>query len=210
VAKEICAGAGPVRKQQSALAPQSGRPEAGRIPGDPGVWVLICGDLFVFSAFFLYFVVARSHDPNTFAAAHTHLDRRIGLTGSLLLLSSSLFVALGIHRLRDRNQGARLQFGIAIALGIGFVICKLAEYSLKIHQGITPLTNDFFMYYFAFTLIHLVHVLIGLGILMLMRSASAPPVAAQRMLLIESGALFWHVVDLLWIVLFALFYLLGG
>lgn len=181
-----------------------------RIPGEPGVWLLIFGDLMVFAAFFLCFALARSNAPAAFAADHLLLDRRLGLLGSLLLLSSSLFVALGMHRLREQRPGARRHFGISIALGGGFVVCKLAEYAQKIHRGVTPLTSDFFMYYFTFTAIHLLHVLLGLVVLVLMRASARPPLTAQRFLLIESGGLFWHVVDLLWIVLFALFYLLGG
>ncbi|MBN3788531.1 cytochrome c oxidase subunit 3 [Burkholderia sp. Ac-20353] len=204
----VNASAGPERNGQFDI-PESPGAEAARIPGEPGVWLLIFGDLCVFAVFFLHFVSARSDAPGEFAAAHTLLDRRVGLLGSLLLLTSSLFVALGVHRLRHQKS-ARRQFSIAIAFGAGFVVCKLVEYGTKIHLGITPVTNDFFMYYFAFTGIHLVHVLLGLGILLLMRMAAQPPASTQRLLLIESGGLFWHLVDLLWIVLFALFYLLGG
>ncbi|WP_322083347.1 cytochrome c oxidase subunit 3 [Burkholderia sp. BCC1972] len=189
--------------------PESSGNNATRIPGEPGVWLLIFGDLCVFAVFFLHFVSARSHAPDEFAAAHTLLDRPIGLLGSLLLLTSSLFVALGVHRLR-RQSSARRQFSVAIAFGAAFVVCKLVEYGTKIHRGITPATDDFFMYYFAFTGIHLAHVLLGLGILLLMRKVSQPPASTQHLLLIESGGLFWHLVDLLWIVLFALFYVLGG
>jgi nitric oxide reductase NorE protein len=181
-----------------------------RVPGEPGVWVLIFGDLFVFAAFFLSFESARSSAPDTFAAAHALLDRRIGLLASLLLLTSSLFVALSVHRMHSGSPGARDRLGISILLGAGFVVCKVLEYGMKVRQGITPLTNEFFMYYFAFTGIHLVHVLLGLGILMFMRAGSRSPTSPQRRLLIESGGLFWHLVDLLWIVLFALFYVLGG
>lgn len=181
-----------------------------RIPGDPGVWVLIFGDLLVFAAFFLSFVLARSDAPQMFAAGHAQLNRSIGLLGSVLLITSSLLVAIGVHRMREQRAGSRNVFGIAIVLGAAFVVCKLVEYSTKVRRGITPLTNEFFTYYFALTGIHLVHVLLGLGVLVLMRAASRTPPPPQRLLLIESGGLLWHLIDLLWIVLFALFYLLGG
>jgi nitric oxide reductase NorE protein len=119
-------------------------------------------------------------------------------------------VALGVHRMRDQGGDPRARFSLAILFGAGFVVGKAFEYGMKIRQGISPLTDQFFMYYFAFTGIHLLHVLLGLGVLLLMRAASRPPVSEHRSLLIESGGLFWHLVDLLWIVLFALFYVLGG
>ena len=101
-------------------------------------------------------------------------------------------------------------FGLALVCGLGFVLLKAIEYGQKIAAGITPLTSDFFMYYFAFTGIHLLHVLIGIGALLLAISAAARPAAPSQLIVVECAGLFWHLVDLLWIILFALFYLAGG
>ena len=92
--------------------------------------------------------------------------------------------------------------------GLGFVVIKAFEYHDKWASGITIQTDDFFMLYFVFTGIHLVHVFIGLLILTFVATvARHPGNAAGRIVLIECGALFWHLVDLLWVILFALFYL---
>lgn len=182
-----------------------------RVPGEEGVWVLVFGDLMVFGVFFLAFAHAHGDAQQMFADGHRLLDRRLGLLNTFLLLTSSLFVAHGVHRARDPRGGANTRFTLAMLCGLGFVGIKAIEYGQKFSHGITPLTNDFFMYYFVFTGIHLLHVLIGLAVLAWIRcSVSDEPVPVERMLLIESGGIFWHLVDLLWIVLFALFYILGS
>lgn len=86
---------------------------------------------------------------------------------------------------------------------------KAFEWRTKLAEGLTPATNDFFMYYFVLTGIHLLHVVIGIGVLVLVRRISQRPnLGVRAICAIESGATFWHLVDLLWIVLFALLYLL--
>lgn len=179
------------------------------VPGEEGVWVLILGDLFVFSIFFLMFTWYRGNAIEEFAAGQAATNRAFGLLNTLLLLTSSLFVAMGVHRARAGRAGAPRLMTLAIACGLGFVVVKALEYGEKIQAGIGFATSDFFMLYFALTGIHLLHVIIGLGVLLFIRNAAKPSEAGQpRMVAIESGASFWHMVDLLWIVLFALFYVL--
>lgn len=181
----------------------------GHVPGEEGVWVLILGDLFVFSTFFLMFAWYRGNVLLVFAEGQGMLNRGYGLINTLLLLTSSLFVAMAVHRIRAKREGATALLNLAMVCGLGFVAIKAVEYSEKIRAGINFTTSDFFMLYFAFTGIHLIHVILGLGVLLFMRNASrGPDVASTRMVAIESGASFWHLVDLLWIVLFALFYVL--
>ncbi len=178
-----------------------------QVPGDEGIWVLLLGDLFVFTAFFLVFAFYRAEQPEVFASGRDLLNRNFGLINTLLLLTSSLFVAIGVQRARQGRSGSPSLFLWAIACGLGFVGIKVLEYGEKIRAGINFGTSDYFMYYFAFTGIHLIHVLLGLGVLLFIRSAAKTPESARsRIVAVESGALFWHLVDLLWIVLFALFY----
>jgi nitric oxide reductase NorE protein len=93
--------------------------------------------------------------------------------------------------------------------GWGFVIVKAFEWSARFAAGQTVGTNDFFMFYFMYTGIHLLHVLLGLFVLtMLLFVARRPSLDAGAVRLLEAGGIFWHLVDLLWIILFALFYLL--
>jgi nitric oxide reductase NorE protein len=179
-----------------------------RVPGEAGMWVLILGDLLVFSIFFMTFLYYRATEHAVFAEAHHLLNQRFGLTNTLLLLTSSLFVAMGVHRVRDTHKPAYPLFVGGILCGLGFVVIKGFEYSEKFASGITINTNDFFMLYFVLTGIHLMHVLVGLLILSFLAASSRDiEKASGRLMLIEGGALFWHLVDLLWIVLFALFYL---
>jgi nitric oxide reductase NorE protein len=99
--------------------------------------------------------------------------------------------------------------GAAIACGLAFVVTKVVEYVEKFDQGLTPTSNTFFNLYFMLTGIHLVHVLVGTGVLtyMLMHIRRTR-VEHQNHMFLEAGATFWHMVDLIWIVLFPLLYLL--
>jgi nitric oxide reductase NorE protein len=182
-----------------------------RVPGEEGIWVLVIGDLFIFSIFFLVFSYARAGAPDVFSAGHLVVDRQLGLLNTFLLLTSSLFVAIGVNRIIEQRGSAKRLFDLAIVCGIGFVVVKLFEYNAKIDAGYTPASNDFFMYYFIFTGIHLLHVVIGLLVLFFMREAAkSGDIPDGKVSAIECGGIFWHLVDLLWIVLFALFYILGG
>jgi nitric oxide reductase NorE protein len=128
----------------------------------------------------------------------------------LLLLTASWFVAIAVERCRTGlGATASRYFSLGILCGVGFVANKSLEWGSKITQGINPATNEFFMYFFVFTGIHLLHVLVGIGVLCLLRSVSrSPGLNERRIRTLESGATFWHLVDLLWVVLFALLYLL--
>jgi len=180
----------------------------GHIPGEEGVWVFIFGDLLVFAAFFVTYAIGRLDEPGVFAQSQALLDRQLGLLNTLLLLTSSWCVAHAVHAVRHNDPRARLLTGGAILLGLGFVIVKFFEYSAKIDAGITLNTNSFFIYYYMFTGIHLLHVLIGLGVLTYVFSRFNRAGQFQSGIgLIEGGGVFWHLVDLLWIVLFALLYL---
>jgi nitric oxide reductase NorE protein len=180
------------------------------VPGEPGIWIIIFGDMFVFSVMFLSFMVARRADLALFRASAAHLDQRLGLLNTVLLLTSSwcVAVAIGAARGGDVPSTVRSLRG-AIACALGFVLSKICEYAAKVHAGIAIDSNEFYMYYFVLTGIHLMHVLVGLGVLTFMtRHAAAGGLDAVKLGHLESGASFWHLVDLLWIALFALLYLL--
>lgn len=181
-----------------------------RIPGEAGIWVFVAGDLIVFAVFFVLIALGQRQSTELFVQSRAQLDLWIGVLNTLLLLSASWFVATGIerHRHGERNACAR-HLTLAMLCGAGFVANKAMEWSGKLQHGITPATNDFFMYFFVFTGIHLLHVLVGIAVLAVLRGVSRKPEAGPHDLrTLESGATFWHLVDLLWIVLFALLYLL--
>lgn len=178
-----------------------------RVPGEPGIWVLVLGELFIFSMFFITIAAEHSARPELFRQAQATLNHSLGLTNTLLLLTSSLLVALAVDRLREAAPGARPLLHAAMACGAGFAVIKVVEYTEKIRGGVNIASSEFFTLYFAFTGIHLAHVLLGLGVLGLLSAAGRSPAVMDRSGFIECGAIFWHLVDLLWIVLFALFYL---
>jgi len=182
----------------------------GHLPGEVGVWVFILGDMVVFSLFFVTFIYYRAQNVELFTTSQEMLDQNRGALNTLLLLASSWFVVLGVRSLYQRlaDMAPKL-FGVAFFCGVGFVLVKFFEFREKISHGITPTTNDFFMYYFIFSGIHLLHVFIGIGVLAFMiLHLRKHGTSTLNMVLIEGGASYWHMVDLLWIVLFPLLYLI--
>jgi nitric oxide reductase NorE protein len=179
------------------------------MPGEEGIWVFIFGDMLVFSLFFITFLYYRSHDLAVFAASQTQLNQTLGVLNTFLMLTSSWFVATAVQAARKgANKATPACFLLALLCGLGFVVVKYFEYGAKIRAGLTLNTNDFYMYYYMFTGIHLLHVLIGMGVLLyLSRISGVASYDDKTIRNLESGGSFWHVVDLLWIVLFALFYL---
>lgn len=180
------------------------------LPGEPGVWVLIGGDMLVFSLFFLTFLNYRNGSPGIYATSQEMLNVRMGLANTIILLTSSWFVAQAVQAVKAHfRRRARILFGGAFACGLLFCGVKLVEYREKLSTGIDPSTNEFYMFYFMLTGIHLMHVLVGLAVLLVMRHkiSADTPLTPSGFALVESGATFWHLVDILWIILFALLYL---
>ena len=184
-------------------------PEKRHLPGEEGVWVFIGGDMLVFAVFFVAFLFARMENLPLFETSQATLDRGLGLLNTVLLLTSSWCVARAVKLARAGRAGGRRMVLGAMGLGLGFVVVKAVEYTAKVSAGYTLNTNEFFIYYFMFTGIHLLHVLIGLGVLAYTASRFGKDgLPSNGMGLLEGTGAFWHLVDLLWIVLFALFYLI--
>jgi nitric oxide reductase NorE protein len=163
----------------------------------------------VFALLFGVFLVTRRDDPATFASSRTELNQTFGAVNLLVLLTSSLLVVLATQAFRRGSRAAsgRLLAGAA-GCGVLFLVIKAVEYAGKVHHGIDPGTNDFFMYFFILTGIHAVHVAMGIAGLIVLRHVARRDVAKPNDLrTIEIGATFWHMVDLLWVVLFPLLYL---
>jgi nitric oxide reductase NorE protein len=179
------------------------------VPGEPGIWVLLFGDLAVFTILFSVYLVERGKQPALFAASQVKLNQTFGAINTLVLLGSSLFVVFATRAIKTerlRSQAPLLTLG-GTALGVCFVCIKATEYYQKISAGVTPNTNQFFMYYFVLTGLHLFHVTIGLIVLLLLSRLATKPPTGGRIAFFEVGACFWHLVDLLWIVIFPLIFL---
>jgi len=181
-----------------------------RMPGEEGVWVFVFGDMVLFSLFFVVFLYYRGQNLELYAQSQARLSQAFGALNTFFMLSSSWFVAMAVRAARGNQRKATPALLLmALGCGAGFGVVKVLEYSDKIRGGITLTTNDFYMYYFMFTGIHFVHVLLGMGVLAFLAKVTSSRVAYEPHILrnLESGATFWHLVDLLWIVLFALLYL---
>ena len=185
-------------------------PPERHIPGEPGVWVFLLGDMAVFGLFFVGYVYYRAQQPVLYAASQALLDRNQATIGTLLLLTSSLLVLCGVQDLRARvSRRPATCFATAFLLGTGFVALKAVEYTDKLKAGIGLTTNEFFTFYFMLTGIHLAHVLVGLVLLgCVWHRARRMDGRGGPLVLVEVGASYWHMVDLLWIVLFPLLYLM--
>ena len=181
-----------------------------RLPGETGVWMFIIGDVLVFSLLFAVFVYDRSQEVALFVEQQQLLNQTFGLVNTLLLLTSSWLVVLAVHGARTGQLSrARGCFALAILCGIGFFVIKYFEWGEKLAADLTIETNNFFMYYYLMTGIHLMHMVIGIGVLVfLWQSVRGTEFDAQGVGVLESGACFWHLVDILWIALFALLYLM--
>jgi nitric oxide reductase NorE protein len=183
----------PERRQESATRH--------RVPGEPGLWVFVLGDMTMFAVFFTVFAWKAHADRALFAGAARQLHISIGATNTMVLLIGSYLVAAALHAGRSDRTGAqrRLLWGAMACAGV-FATLKAVEWTAELSAGHTPASNAFFTFYYVLCGVHLLHV--GLGTLLLaiwQRTES-------KGLLAECAATYWHMVDLLWIVIFTLLY----
>ncbi len=184
--------------EKPAAAPSG--PFAG-LPGHPMMWVLIASELLAFGGALIAFSGARIADPQGFAQAQSHLDRLTGLLNVLVLVTSGLFAALAVDATRaGMIARARAMLALAAVLGLAFLAFKAREYGQHIADGYTIDAGAFFTLYYLITGFHALHVVLGLAIL-------AYVAARPTLLAVETGAAFWHMVDLIWILVFPIMYL---
>jgi nitric oxide reductase NorE protein len=181
---------------------------ARQVPGDPGMWVFVLGDLVIFSVYFVIFMVHRAQEPGLFLQSQQHLDPTVSAVNTLVLLTSSWFIALAVHAARDARYATATRLLYATAgCGLLFIAVKAIEWTEAAGAGHTFASNNFFMFYYALTGVHLVHVVMGLIVLGVVRRQLSAP-GDRAVWAIETGAVYWHMVDLLWIVIFALVFVL--
>jgi nitric oxide reductase NorE protein len=192
-----------VEVQSSGVVPRR------RMPGVEGFWVLIGGDLAIFTILFASFLSARRDDPAGFSTARQLLNANVGGANTLLLLTSSWLVAMTLQSLRRGQMlSARRWLGAGILGGVGFVGVKASEYAHVISSDKTDTDNGFLTYYFSLTGLHLAHVVAGCLLLTVFWWRWRRDPAPESTRGFESAAIFWHLVDSLWIVIFPLLYLL--
>ena len=182
------------------------RAREGRIPGEAGLWIFILGDMSLFGAFFVVLLWERRTAPEIFGGSARELMRSIGVINTAVLLFSSYLVvsALWAHRQRCWRR-ARLSVVAALTCAGIFATLKAAEYVHILGGGEGPATNTFYTFYFVLTGVHLLHVLIGAALLTSWIQVLRRRGPVGR--LVEAIAVYWHMVDLLWVVIFTLLYL---
>jgi nitric oxide reductase NorE protein len=172
-----------------------------QLPGDPMIWVLVFSELAAFGLFLGAFAVARAVNPAIFAAGQASLDSGLAGLNTIVLVTSGWAAARGTAAARAGEvRSSRHWLFLAMGLGAGFVAIKLVEYAKEIAGGIGLETSPFFTLYFLLTGFHLLHVCLGIIIIAVVsrRAASAG---------VETATAFWHMVDLVWVVMFPILYL---
>jgi nitric oxide reductase NorE protein len=179
-------------------------------PGDLAIWIFILAELGVFALFFAAYAFARSHNVVLFDEFQQHLDRRAALVNTLALITGSYFVVRAVAAIREDNRD-HCVFWLLAALGTGmlFLVVKWGEYAHHFAQGVTLSTNTFYMFYLSLTFFHFMHVILGMVILAAVAwKAHRGAYSAGEYTGIESGASYWHMVDLVWLILFPLVYVM--
>ena len=181
--------------------------------GDFGIWVIVYIEMVTFGLLFLGYIFSRRLDVELFNQSQLLLDQRSGFINTLILITSSYFVVKALQSIKENKDNAseiasRWLLG-AMGLGSSFIIIKSMEFADKFSQGINLSTNTFFMFYLLLTAFHFLHVLLGLVILFNVRQKTkAGGYTVDDCKGMQSGATYWHLIDILWIVLFPLIYII--
>lgn len=173
-----------------------------QLPGDLMMWVLILSELLVFGAGLAAFLAVRITDVTGFAAAQDLLNRSAAGINTLILVTSGFLAARAVRTSEaGRMRATRARLAGAAALGAVFLAIKGMEYAAHARHGIGIETDAFFTFYYLLTGFHAAHVIAGIVILGLVGLRGTPRA-------VEAGAAFWHMVDLVWVLLFPVLYLL--
>ena len=181
------------------------------LPGDLAIWFFIFMELLVFGIAFIGYAVIRVQNEEMFNRFQLTLNAELGAANTIILITSSYFVVRAIHAIRNANDHIACSRWLyaAVAGGGLFLILKSFEYYDKFSAGINLSTNLFYMFYLSLTLFHFFHVILGMIILLAVAiKAQRGGYSASDHIGVESGACYWHMVDLVWIILFPLVYVL--
>jgi nitric oxide reductase NorE protein len=176
------------------------------VPGQPDMWAFVLFETLVFTGYFGFYLFYRARNPELFLHSQAHLDLRIGVLNTLVLLLSSWSVARCVQSARAGAYRAALRdVYITAAFAAVFLFSKVFEWARLVGMGNGLDSNDFFTYYFFLTGIHFVHLLIGFVVLgVIVYQLRGPARRSQE--LVETCATYWHTVDFLWVLIFALLY----
>jgi len=189
-----------------------------------GMWLFLVQEILFFGGLFMAYMLYRWRDPQAFAAGSHELDITLGLVNTVILIASSLTMAMAVHSAQTDKNKALVRYLVATGiLGLAFLVIKYFEYSAKWEHHLVPGPNFhfpelaidgraeiFFSLYFAMTGMHALHMVVGLVLLgWLLVPAARGRFNSQYHNPIECFGLYWHFVDIVWIFLFPLLYLIG-
>jgi len=201
------------------VLPNSGHkrdPEANKM----GMWLFLFTEILLFGGLFIVYFVYRSINSDAFLHASYQLNVTIGTINTIILITSSMTVAMSITALQKGNLKLSLiLLWITQIFALAFLVNKYFEWGAKIDHGIFPGMAHYaemasgeklyFFLYFFMTGLHAVHIIIGgIFIAVVMKKMKEGKVTSERISLLENSGLYWHLVDLIWIYLFPLFYLI--
>mgnify|MGYP001324466182 CR=1 FL=1 len=199
-----------MQTDQATLAADGTRHSGNYPPGDLAIWLFIFAELLAFGVFFLSYAFARANNVELFNQSQLHLNRESGAINALVLITSSYFVVRAVAAIKEGHERLCANWlGVAIALGFVFIVIKVFEFHAKFSAGISLSTNTFYMFYLSLTLFHFMHVILGMIILAaVMIKARSGGYSPENHTGVETGASYWHMVDLVWIILFPLVYVI--
>jgi nitric oxide reductase NorE protein len=178
------------------------------VPGQPDMWAFVLFEALVFTAYFAVYIVCRTRSLELFLQSQAHLDLRVGVFHTLVLLASSWFVARCVQAARERSFRAALANAFLTMLcGFVFLVSKVLEWAVKLGEGFGFTTDEFFSFYYFLTAIHFLHLLIGFAALGIAVYQLWSP-ARRSQEIVETCATYWHTIDFLWVLIFALLYVM--
>ena len=180
------------------------------LPGDLAMWFFILAELTVFAIFFIGFAVTRQIYPQMFIDGQAYLHPVAGAINTIALITSSLFVALSVQAIKQGAEStAKRHLLGALVMAAIYIGVKSWEYAQLMNGGIGLSTNSYFTLYFMITVFHYMHVLLGMVILAAIALKTRRGGYQGKSLSgFEAGACYWHMVDLVWVILFPLIYVI--
>lgn len=176
------------------------------VPGQPDMWMFVLFETLLFTGYFSVYLVSRTQNEELYLQAQADLDLGIGVFNTIALLLSSWAIARCVKASREgAYRSALINAFLTISFGLVFLTSKVLEWVKEIHMGNTFTSTEFFQHYFFLTSIHCIHVLIGFIVLgVVVYQLWSPARRSQQ--LVETCATYWHTVDFLWVLIFALLY----
>lgn len=177
-----------------------------------GMWLFLGTEILLFGGLFAAYALFRAKFPDLFYESHKKLDIQLGAINTIVLIFSSFTMALAVSASQKRNRKwLIILLAVTFLCGAAFGVNKYFEYAHKFHAHIFPDTNIFFALYFMMTGLHMLHVFVGMGIILalIIMAWGGRFREGNRYTPVEVGGLYWHLVDLIWIYLFPLLYLIG-